>query len=46
MTDTGVMTILTGSGVMIIFLYKGLTRNSKIRDNSFAQYLETGDKCL
>ena len=35
--------IITGSGVMIIFFYKGLTRNPEIRNTqSFAQYLEAG----
>ena len=32
--------VITGSGVMTIFLYKGLTGNPEIR--SFSQYVETG----
>ena len=38
------VTIITGSGIMTIFFYKGLTRNTEIRNTrlSFAQYLETG----
>ena len=33
--------IITGSGVMTIFFYKGLARNWKYPHLSFAQYLET-----
>ena len=34
--------IITGSGVMTISFYKGLTRNRKYPRLSFSQYLQTG----
>ena len=34
--------IITGSGVLTIYFFKGLTRNQEIPHLSFAQYLETG----
>ena len=34
--------IITGSGVMTIFFYKGLARNPEIPPLGSAQYLETG----
>ena len=36
--------IITGSGVMTIFVYKGLTRNPEIPRLSFVQYLQIGAK--
>ena len=34
--------IITGSGIMTIFFYKGLIRNPEIPPSEFSQYLETG----